>query len=56
MGHVRELVTLRALNDAIKNENIAICFRFKDEDVLVDRFLDVEDFVYLEGHGLTGPL
>jgi hypothetical protein len=28
----------------------------KDEDVLVGRFLDVENFDDLESHSLTGPL
>jgi hypothetical protein len=44
------------LDNAIEHENVAISFRIEYEDVLVERFLYVKNFVDLEGHGLTGPL
>jgi hypothetical protein len=55
-GYERELVALRALDNAIEHEDVAISFRFEYQNVLVERFLYVKDFIDLEGHRLTGPL
>jgi len=55
-SYERELVTLGALDSTVEHEDVAICFRFEYEDVLIERSLNVKDFVDLEGHGLTRPL
>jgi hypothetical protein len=52
---VREFIALSALNDIVQNQDSAVVTALKDENVLVLRFLVVEDFLDLEGHGLTGP-
>lgn len=52
---VREFIALSALNDIVQDEDSAVVGALKDEDVLVLRFLVVEDFLDLEGHGLAGP-
>lgn len=52
---VREFIALGALNDIVQNEDGAMVAALEDENVLVLRFLVVEDFLDLEGHGLTGP-
>jgi hypothetical protein len=56
MSDIRELVPFSALNDSIEDQYIAEGFGFKDENVLIKRFFDVQDLVDLEGHGLTRPL
>ena len=53
---LRELIALRALDDAVEDEDVAVRLGLEDEHVLVEGLLDVEDFVDLEGHGLARPL
>jgi len=55
-GCLRELVAFRALYNTIENQDIAVCLGLEDEDVLVEGFFDVEDFVDFESHGLARPL
>lgn len=55
-GDVRELVALSALYDTIENQDVTVCLGLEDEDVLVERFFNVEDFVDPESHGLSRPL
>jgi len=52
----RKLVTLRTLDHAIQHQNVAVRLRLEDEDVLEERFLDVQDFLDLERHRLARPL
>jgi hypothetical protein len=55
-GYVRKLVAFGALYDTIENQYVTVCLGLEDEDVLIERFFDVEDFVDLECHGLARPL
>lgn len=50
---VGEFITLRTLDDAVQDEDVAVGGRTKDEDVLVKRFFGMEDLFDLEGHGLA---
>lgn len=50
---VGELVALGALNDIIKNEDVAVVGRLEDQDVLELALFVVEDLFDLEGHGLA---
>ena len=54
-GSVREFIALSALDDVVQNQDSAVVAALKDENILVLRSLVVEDFLDLEGHGLTGP-
>jgi len=54
--YVRELVALGALNGPVKNQNVSVCLRLEDENVLVQTFFDVQDLPDLQGHRLAGPL
>ena len=56
VGHVRELVAFGALYDPIENQDVTVRLGLEDEDVLVERSFDVENFVDLESHGLARPL
>lgn len=51
----REFIALSALNDIVQDQDSAVVAALEDENVLVLRFLVVEDFLDLEGHGLAGP-
>jgi hypothetical protein len=53
---VREFIAFSALGNTIENQNIAICFRFKDQHVLIGRLFDMKDFVDFEGYSLARPL
>ena len=52
---IRELITLSALNDIVQNQHGSVVGGLEDEDILVLGLLVVEDFLDLQGHGLTGP-
>ena len=52
---VRELVSLSALDDIVKDEDGAVVAALENENILVLGFLVVEDLVDLEVHGLAGP-
>ena len=54
-GGVRKLIPLRALYDIVEYEHGAVVAGFEDEDVLVFRFLVVEDLIHFEGHSLARP-
>lgn len=54
--HSRKFVAFGTLDDAVKDQNIAVSFRLEDEDILIERFLNVENLVDLQGHGLARPL
>jgi hypothetical protein len=54
--YARELIPLHALNNTIKNQHIPISRPLEVKDILVFRFLDVQDVRNFEGHGLTRPL
>ena len=43
----RKFVAFGALDDAVKDQNIAVRFRLENEDILIERFLNVENFVDL---------
>lgn len=53
---VRELIALSALDNAVKNENVPERLRFKDKDILIQAFFDMQDLPDLEGHRLARPL
>jgi hypothetical protein len=55
-GHIRELVPLGALDNAIEDEDISVGLGLEDEHVLVKGLFGAEDFVDLEGHRLARPL
>lgn len=48
-----ELVALHALDRAVEHEHVAMVGRLKDEHVLVQALLGVEDLLNLERHGLA---
>ena len=52
----RKLITLRTLDHAIQHQDVSVRLRLEDKDVLEERFLDVQDFLDLEGHCLARPL
>ena len=52
---LRKFIPLCALNDVVEDEYCAMIARFKHEDVLIFRFLVMEDLVDFESHGLPGP-
>ena len=52
---IRELVTLSALNDVVKDENHAVVGGLEYENVLVQALLVVKNLLDLEGHSLTRP-
>ncbi len=52
---VRKFIPLCALYDIVKDQHCAMIAGFKDEDVLVFRFLVVKDLVDFESHGLARP-
>jgi hypothetical protein len=55
-GHsIRELITLGALDDVVKNKDGAIVAALEDKNVLILGLLVVEDLVDPEVHGLTRP-
>lgn len=54
-GNLRELVTLGALDDVVQDQNITVVTALKDQDVLVLRFLVVQDLVDFQSHRLAGP-
>jgi len=56
MANIREFIAFRALDNAIKDENVSKGLRLKDKNVLVERFLCMQDFVDLQSHGLARPL
>lgn len=51
--YIRELVAFGALYETIENQDIAERLGLEDEDVLVERFFDVQDFLDFESHGLA---
>ena len=51
----RELVSLGALDDVVKDKDDAVVAALKDEHVLVFRLLVVEDLVDFKNHRLPGP-
>jgi hypothetical protein len=52
---IRELITLGALDDVVKNKNGAIVAALEDKNVLILGLLVVENLVDSEVHGLTRP-
>ena len=46
---------LRALSDSFEDEDVPVRLGLEYEDVLIEGFLEMEDFVDLQGHGLTRP-
>jgi len=54
--HVREFIALGTLDNAVKNQDISIRLRLKDENVLVQTLFDMQDLPDLQGHRLAGPL
>jgi len=52
---VRELITFSGLDDTIKNQNVSVVGGLENKNVLVQRLLDMKDFLDLDGHSLTGP-
>lgn len=52
---VCKLIALGALDDVVEDENISVVGRLEDENILVQRFLVVKDFLDLESHGLARP-
>jgi hypothetical protein len=52
---VGELVALGALDDVVEDEHHAVVGGLKDEHILVEGLLVVDDLVDLEGHGLARP-
>ncbi|KAF8882302.1 hypothetical protein CPB84DRAFT_1851276 [Gymnopilus junonius] len=40
---------------ATENNNVSIRLRIKEQNILVQRFLDVQDLVGFKGHGLSRP-
>jgi len=55
-GDIRELIAFSALDNAVKDQNISICLRIKDKNILVQAFFDMQDLPNLQGHRLAGPL
>lgn len=53
--YIRELVALSALDNIVEDKDGAVVAALKDHDILVLRFLVVEDLVDPEVHGLAGP-
>lgn len=49
----RKLISFGALDYSVQYQHVAIGLGLEDEDVLVQRFLDVQDLDDLEGHSLT---
>lgn len=52
---IREFIALGGLDDTIEDEDVAVGGGLEDENVLVERLLNVENLLDLEGHGLAGP-
>lgn len=55
MMNIRELISLRALDNIVQDQDGAVVGALEDKDVLVFGLLVVEDLVDLEGHGLARP-
>ena len=54
--YAREFIAFSALDDTIEHKNVPIRLTLEHKHILEQRFLDVQNFVDLEGHGLPGPL
>jgi len=53
LDNVRELITFSGLDDTIKNQNVSVVGGLENKNVLVQRLLDMKDFLDLDGHSCS---
>jgi hypothetical protein len=51
--NLRELITFSGLDDTIKNQDVSVVGGLENKNVLVQRLLDVKDFLDLDGHSCS---
>lgn len=56
LSNLREFIALRALDNAIQDEDVSVVGALEDENILELGAFVVEDAANLQAHRLTGPL
>jgi hypothetical protein len=55
LGNLRELVTFSGLDDTIKNQDVTVVGGLENKNVLVQRLLNMKDFLDLDSHSCGSP-